>query len=100
MKEVSNQKKNYESGSFTLLGPGRVHCGRSTHVRLVAIYYCFETYLVELLIFYWVWERWMFLGMDLKCHCTPKWHVLASLDASPDGLANGWPHKHRSSPDF
>jgi hypothetical protein len=34
----------------------------------------------------------MFLGLDLEDRYTPTRGVLASSQASPDGLANGRPH--------
>jgi hypothetical protein len=42
----------------------------------------------------------MFLELDLEPHYTPTQDVLASSEASPDGLANGRLRRHRSSLDF
>jgi hypothetical protein len=42
----------------------------------------------------------MFLVLDHEPRCTPTRGVLASSEASPDGPANGRPHKHWLSLDF
>jgi hypothetical protein len=39
----------------------------------------------------------MFLGLDHELRCTPTQGVHGSLEASPDGPANGRPRRHRSS---